>query len=151
MVPLRIDHLHLREKALGEHVRDVAADLRLIDLSDIVAHLKTGQIASAGTLVQSSVELSFQPQTLSFAYSGDVALRWDACPQVSFDMEFHHKCVHVYFRLLLEADQAGVEITYITFDDAAQSPEANTLRLVDALVDARRGVGQDAWAAGAAM
>lgn len=137
MLPVRIDHAYLREKALVEYVRDVAADLRLIDLSDMVAHLKTGQIASAGCLVQSSIELSFRPDTLFFAYSGDVNLNWNSFPQLSFDMEFHHKCVHVYFRLLIEAHLAGVEITYITFDGNSGSPEANTRRLVEALVDAR--------------
>ena len=46
MLPVRIDHSQIREKILGESMRSVAADLRLIDLPDIVSYLKTGQIAS---------------------------------------------------------------------------------------------------------
>ncbi len=111
MLPVRIDHSQIREKILGESMRSVAADLRLIDLPDIVSYLKTGQIASVSTLVQASIELSFKPETLTFGYSGDVYLEWGVMPRVSFDMEFHHHSVHVYFRLMLEADEAGVEIT----------------------------------------
>ena len=126
MLPFRIDHSQMREKILGESVRDVAADLRLIDLPDIVSYLKTGQIASVSTLVQASIELSFKPETLTFGHAGDVYLEWGTMPRVSFDMEFHHQAVHLYFRLMLEAEEAGVEITYISFDGESVSPDQNT-------------------------
>ena len=68
MLPFRIDHSQIREKILGESVRGVATDLRLIDLPDLVSYLKTGQIASVSTLVQASIELSFKPETLTFGH-----------------------------------------------------------------------------------
>jgi hypothetical protein len=136
MLPFRIDHSQVREKIVGESVRHVAADLRLIDLADLVSYLKTGQIASVGALVQASIELSFKPDTLRFGHAGDVHLEWGAPPGVSLDMEFHHLAVHVYFRLFLEAAQAGVEITYISFDGESPGPELNTEHLQDALRDA---------------
>ena len=52
-------------------------------------------------------------------------------------MEFHHKGVAVYFRLLLQALQAGVEIHYIDFAESSADPDENTLRLVEAIADAR--------------
>jgi hypothetical protein len=137
MLPFRIDHSQVREKILGESVRCVAADLRLIDLPDLVSYLKTGQIASVSTLVQASIELSFKPDTLTFGHAGDVYLEWGRLPRVSFDMEFHHQAVHVYFRLMLEAREAGVEITYISFDGESPSPDHNTQRLSVALEEAR--------------
>lgn len=143
MLPARIDHACQREVALGKSVRRVAADLRLIELADLVAYLKTGQFASIGTLVQASIELSFKPDTLAFAYSGDVNLQWGQHPQITIDLEFHHKAVHVYFRLMLETRQAGVEITYISFDDVSINPETNTKRLIDALRDAQTGELED--------
>lgn len=137
MRPFRIDHAAMREKILGESVRAVAADLRLIDLPDLVTYIKTGQIASVGQLVQASIELSFKSDTLRFGHAGDVYLDWGCHPKVSFDMEFHHDEVHVFFRLMLDAGEAGVEITYITFDTGADAPEGNTLRLGHALTSAR--------------
>ncbi len=136
MLPFRIDHSQVREKILGDSIRSVAADLRLIDLPDLVSYLKTGQIASVGTLVQASIELSFKPETLSFGHAGDVYLEWGMLPRVSFDMEFHHQSVHVYFRLMLEAEEAGVEITYISFEGESAGPSHNTTRLQEALGEA---------------
>lgn len=137
MIPAHIERSYAREKLLGDSIRCVAADLRLIDIPDLIAYLRTSQVASVGALVQASVELSFKPDTLMFAYSGDVYLDWDRPPRISFDMEFHHEAVHVYFRLMLEAQQAGVEITYISFDGHGQGPDQNTVRLRNALESAR--------------
>jgi hypothetical protein len=137
MIPFRIDHSEVREKVLGESIRGVASDLRLIDLPDLVSYLKTGQIASIGTLVQASIELSFKPETLIFGLAGDVCLEWGALPRVFLDMEFHHQSVHVFFRLILEAEQAGVEITYISFEGEPGNPGHNTTRLHQALGEAR--------------
>jgi hypothetical protein len=134
---VRVDHSFERERILGDSVRSVAADLRLIDLPDIVTFLKSGQIGSVGALVQASIELSFKPETLKFGHSGDVYIDWGSEPHVSFDMEFHHQAIHVYFRLLLEAEEAGVEITYISFDGESVAPDQNTNRLHDALGEAR--------------
>jgi hypothetical protein len=137
MIPFRIDHSQAREKILGDSIRCVASDLRLIDLPDLVSYLKTGQIASISTLVQGSIELSFKPETLTFGFAGDVYLEWGIMPRVSLDMEFHHESVHVYFRLMLDAEEAGVEITYISFEGESSGPGHNTTRLHKALGEAR--------------
>lgn len=134
---VRVDHSFERERILGDSVRSVAADLRMIDLPDIVTFLKSGQIGCVSALVQASIELSFKPETLKFGYSGDVYLDWGDEPRVSFDMEFHHQAIHVYFRLMLEAEEAGVEITYISFDGESLAPDQNTTRLHEALGEAR--------------
>ena len=146
MQPSRIDHARQREKMLAESIRGVAADLRLIDLADLVVFLKTTHIASAGVLVHASAELWFKRDTLQFGFSGDAQLNWEQKPQIFLDMEFHHKAVHVYFRLVLEAHDAGVEITYICFDGPSTDPEVNTRRLAGALQEARCNVRDDSLA-----
>jgi hypothetical protein len=45
--------------------------------------------------------------------------------------------VNIYFRLLLEALHAGIEIDYITFDSSSDDPDENTQRLVSAIAAAR--------------
>lgn len=144
MQPARIDHSVEREKILAECVREVAADLRLIELSYLVAHLKTGQIGSVAMLVQSSVELWFKRDTLQFAHSGNVQLSWETQPQIFLDMEFHHMSVHVYFQLVLEAKRAGIDISFISFDKPSADPEINTHRMHDAFLDARANKHADA-------
>jgi hypothetical protein len=126
-----------REKALAEGMREVASELRLVDATDFVAFIRTGQFANVGSLVSSSTELFFKPGTVRFGSSGDIDLKWGRAPSITLDMEFRHMRVNVHFRLLLEALQAGVEIDYITFEGASADADENTQRLVTAIADAR--------------
>ena len=126
-----------REKALAEGIKEVASELRLIDAADFVAFIRTEQFANIGNLVSSSTELYFKPDTIKFGLSGDINLQWGAPLSVSLDMEFHYMRVNVYFRLLLEALHAGIEIDYITFDEGSADPDENTQRLVRAIAKAR--------------
>lgn len=126
-----------REKALADGLKEVASELRLFDATDLVAYIHTGQFGNIRALVNSSTELYFKPDTVRFGLSGSVDLNWGGPPSVSLDMEFHHMRVNVYFRLLLQALNASIEIDYITFEDASPDPEENTRRLVEALVNAR--------------
>lgn len=126
-----------REKALAEGIKEVASELRLIDAVDFVAYIRTEQFGNISNLVSSSTELYFKPDTLKFGLSGDVNLQWGGSPSVTLDMEFHHMRVNVYFRLLLEALHAAIEIDYITFDDGSSDPDRNTQRLIEAIAAAR--------------
>lgn len=131
------DYALEREKALAEGLRDVASELRLIDAVDLVTFLRAEQFGNIKALVNSSTELFFKPGTLCFGSSGDVDLKWGCSPLVALDMEFHHLSVSVYFRLLLRALYAAIEINHISFEEGSRDPDENTRRLVDAIADAR--------------
>lgn len=137
MLKKRIDHTHEREKALALGMTEVASDLRLIDAADYIAFIRTEQFGNLSALVNSSTELYFKPGTICFGLSGDIELKWGGAPSVMLDMEFHHQSVNVYFRLMLEALHAGVEINYITFGGGSAAPEENTRRLIGAIESAR--------------
>ncbi|HVY43144.1 MAG TPA: hypothetical protein VG966_08920 [Hyphomicrobiaceae bacterium] len=126
-----------RERALAYGLREVASELRLIDAVDLVTFIRTEQFGNIRNLVISSTELFFKPGTVSFGLSGDVDLTWGATPSIALDMEFHHMRVNVYFRLLLHALHAAVEINHISFEDGSPDPDENTQRLIDAIADAR--------------
>ncbi len=126
-----------REKALGVGVRELASDLRLVEPADYINFVRTERFANIANLVASSAELFFKPGTISFGHSGDVDVTWDQPPSVALDMEFRHMRVNVYFRLVLEAENAGVEITHVAFDSASEEPDENTRRLIEAIADAR--------------
>jgi hypothetical protein len=126
-----------REKALADGLRDVASELRLIDAADLIVFIRTEQFGNIGNLVNSSTELYYKPGTLRFGRSGDIDVKWGGEPAVSLDMEFHHMQVSVYFRLMLEARQAGIEIDYISFEVGSADPDRNTQRLIDAIAQAR--------------
>ena len=129
--------IYEREKTLGHGVRELASDLRLVDPGDYLAFVRSERFANIANLVASSAELFFKPGTIFFGHSGDVDLKWDQTPTVALDMEFRHMRVNVYFRLFLEAQRAGVEITYVAFEGASEEPDENTRRLIEAIADAR--------------
>jgi hypothetical protein len=52
-------------------------------------------------------------------------------------MEFHHLNVSAYFRLVLRSLEAGIEISYVSFEGGSQDPDKNTARLIEAIEDAR--------------
>jgi hypothetical protein len=137
MLKQRIDHTQERERALAHGVAEVASELRLVDAVDYIAFIRTEQFGNLSALVNSSTELYFKPGTICFGLSGDIDLKWGGAPSIMLDMEFHHESVNVYFRLLLEALHAGVEINYISFEQGSDDPQENTRRLIGAIADAR--------------
>lgn len=137
MLKQRSNYAFEREKALADGLRDVAAELRLIDAVDLVTFIRTEQFGNIRNLVSSSTELFFKPGTIAFGLSGDVDLKWGAEPSVALDMEFHHRRINVYFRLLLHALHAAIEINHISFEDGSANPDENTRHLIEAIADAR--------------
>lgn len=131
------DQTAIREKIIADGVRSLAAELRMVDVVDLVAYLHAFNYANVGDLIDSAVELHFKPGTLWFGHAGDIKLEWYGRPVVSLDMELHHMEVSAYFRLILDAFTAGVEINYINFGDGQCDPLDNTKRLAMAMDDAR--------------
>jgi hypothetical protein len=131
------DYSREREKALAEGMRDVASELRLVDPADFIAFIRTDQFGNIRNLVNSSTEMFFKPGTITFGQSGEVELPWGCAPCISLDMEFHHLNVSAYFRLVLQSLQAGIEISYVSFEGGSTDPDMNTMRLVEAIEDAR--------------
>jgi hypothetical protein len=133
-----------REKALGCGIRELASDLRLVEPADYINFVRMECFGNIANLIASSAELFFKPGTIFFGHSGEVDVSWDQPPTVALDMEFRHQRVSIYFRLVLEADTAAVEITHLAFEGASDEPRENTQRLIDAIADARLMPIQDA-------
>ncbi|MDQ8699077.1 hypothetical protein [Hyphomicrobium sp. LHD-15] len=131
------DYSREREKALADGMRDVASELRLVDPADFIAYIRTEQFGNIRNLVNSSTEMFFKPGTICFGLSGEVDLPWGCTPCVSLDMEFHHLNVSAYFRLVLQSLQAGIELSYVSFEGGSEDPDRNTERLIEAIDDAR--------------
>lgn len=133
----RCKHTKKREMALAEGVKELASELRLVDVVDLITFIRSERFANVAHLVNSSAELYYKPATFVFGSSGDIVLKWGDTPSIMLDMEFRHRGVSVFFRLVLQALHAGVEITYISFANPSANPEENTRRLIAAIDDAR--------------
>ena len=130
-------HVLMREKALAEGVKDVATELRLVDVGDLIAFVRMGQYATIQDLVDSSVELFFKPGALTYAWAADLQVSWTTPPIIFLDLEFRHLAVTVFFSLALRPGSASVQIHDVRFENPSPDPEDNTRQLAAAIADAR--------------
>jgi len=130
-------HVVDREKALAAVAKELAAELRLTDVVDLIAFIRTDNHPNISDLVNSSAELYLKPGTLSYGWAAEVDMRWTGNPTVKLDLEFQHRQVTAFFKLILEPRQAGVELSHVEFEAPSQIPMHNTMRLIEAVADAR--------------
>jgi hypothetical protein len=130
-------HFRVAEKIIAESIVDVATELRLADVSDLMLFIRSDQTANIEDIVNSSTELYFKNGTLKYALAAGCSVRWDSSPTILLDMEFRHAAVSVFFRLVLSQSRAAVEVIDIFFDDADLGQDAQTLRLMEAVADAK--------------
>jgi hypothetical protein len=125
------------EKIIAEGIVDVATELRLADVSDLMMFIRCDQAANIEDLVNSSTELYFQNGALKYALAAGCSVRWDTSPTILLDMEFRHAGVSVFFRLVLSQSRAAVEIIDIFFDETGLDEDEKTQRLLEAVADAK--------------
>src|ERR1700683_1375319 len=125
------------EKIIAEAIVDVATELRLADVSDLMLFIRCDQTANIEDLVNSSTELYFKNGTLKYALVAGCSVRWDSSPTILLDMEFRHAAVSVFFRLVLSQSRAAVEIIDIFFDEKGLDPQGKTQRLIEAVANAK--------------
>ena len=130
-------HAADREKALADVAKELAAELRLTDVVDLITFIRTENHPNISDLVNSSAELYLKPGTLSYGWAAEVDMRWTGTPSVRLDLEFQHRQVTAFFKLILEPRQAVIELRHIEFEVPSEAPAENTRQLIDAIADAR--------------
>ena len=137
MLNVRNKHAADRERLLANGIKEVVAELRLVEATDYVAFLRMDALGNIADLVESSAQLYLEAGALRFADGGDIHMGWGTAPTIDLDMEFRVPEVAVHFRLTLSATNAAVHINYIAFADPDADPSANTQRLADAIEHSR--------------
>lgn len=131
------DQAALRQRALRQAIEPVAAELRLIDVVHFIAFIHAEQFGNVRDLVQSSIELFFLPDTLSYGGGADVEIDWSTSPRVILDMEFRHRGVWIVFKLHLRGKDAAVDIEHLSFAGPSESASLDTARMIEAIAAAR--------------
>lgn len=130
-------HSERRTRALSEAVAGVGDELRLVDVGDYIAYIRNDQFASLQDIVSSSIELYFKPNTLTFGWTAGFELDWATVPTIVLGMEFRHHAVWVIFQLILRAEETNVRIEHLVVSEAGLTQAEETVRLSEALADAR--------------
>ena len=126
-----------RERALAGIAKELAAELRLTDVVDLITFIRTENHPNINDLVNSSAELYLKPGTLSYGWAAEVDMRWTGTPTVKLDLEFQHRQVTAFFKLILEPRQAGIELRHVEFESPSRVASDNMRRFHEAVADAR--------------
>jgi hypothetical protein len=126
-----------RERIIADALIDVASELRLIDVEELIRLIGNEEAANLADIVNSSTELFFKSGTLRYALSASFRAPWDATPEVALDMEFRYAMVSAFFRLTIGRRRARLEIIDILFDEEGLDDGAQDERLLAAFASAR--------------
>jgi len=126
-----------RERVIAAALIDVASELRLTDVAELINLIRNDETANLADLVNSSTELFYKSGTLRYALTASFKAPWDATPEVALDMEFRHAKVCAFFRLTIGRRRAGVEIVDVLFDEEGLDESAKVERLTAAFASAR--------------
>lgn len=134
---IRQSHTAAREMIVADAIGDVVSELRMVDVADYIAFIRLEHFACISDIVDSAAELYFMPRTIRLGNGGQVHASWTDLPRVELDLELRPRGATVYFTLSLGAEEAGIEVNYVAFDEPDVDPERNTAFLAAALEDAR--------------
>ncbi|MBZ6079353.1 hypothetical protein [Microvirga puerhi] len=125
------------EKVLAHNIKDVVADLCLIDASIIIAYIIDNKHGNLNDLIDSATELFFKEGTLTYGHASNVNFEWGKAPAVILDMEFVHPSVTVFFKLVLHGFYVGVSIQKILLGTKSGQPDQDLNSFELALADSR--------------
>lgn len=130
-----------RATILAKALVETVSDLRLIEPSDIIGHIRRRRWAAIADLVHSSAELYFREGALTFACAADFPLDWVSNPSVALEMEFQGDSISAFFTLFLERHEGVVALRHVWFAREPTTLIEGTAALADAIADARLGHG----------
>lgn len=133
----RQPHYEAREVIVANAIQAVVNELRLIDVADYVAFIRLESMASIADIVESAAELYFMPGTLRLGHGCEAHVGWTGEPRIVLDLELRPLGATVYFTLELGARTAGVNVSYIAFDEPSEDPDQNSRFLQRALDNAQ--------------
>jgi hypothetical protein len=122
---------------LNESLIDVVAELRGIEVVDLIEFIRLGSFPAIEDLLSSSTELFFNEGSMVFGWTAAVDLSWDEPPTVILGMEFRHSTVSVFFDLALQAERQAVRVAGFQFEAEDRAGSDQALCLAAALAEAR--------------
>ena len=123
---------------LADALVETIDELRLIDLGDMVVHIREERWANIADLVQSSAELHLEDGTLIFACSGDCLVGWGRPSRIALDLELQTREVTTFFTLVMGEHESEIEVTAVFYAVPPADDATATNLLARALAGVRR-------------
>ena len=133
--PATSDILDAYERVLGEALRPVIAEMTLIDADVLVSCICGGKDSALAELVESSGELTMEPNSLRYDSHAEVSFDWGNWPQITMGLVFQSRDVEAHFRLVFGRRTIGIELTGVIFATPLGSHDENLRRFAEALAE----------------
>ncbi|MGI9410590.1 MAG: hypothetical protein ACR2OV_10990 [Hyphomicrobiaceae bacterium] len=133
MLKEQSEHIEKREMVIAAAMREFAAELRMINVIDLVVFVETEQHGNIDNLVNSSAEMFFMPGSLAFANFAYVDLDWSRPPTVVLSLNLNHPDLTVFFDLRLTDNFAEIDLNHIEFRQPSEDQAENTYMLEQAI------------------
>ena len=114
-------------------MREFAAELRMINVIDLVVFIETEQHGNIENLINSSAEMFFMPGSLAFANFAYVDLDWSRPPTVVLSLKLCQPDVTVFFDLKLSDNFAEIDLNHVEFRQRSEDQNENTRLLERAI------------------
>lgn len=119
-------HNARREIIVGKAVEAFVAELRQIDVVDLLAYARLGHHGALRALVRDAAELHFVPGFVDVDGAADVRMDWHTLPEVVLHLVMRPAGMRIHFSTVLTATSAKVRLTYIGFDRIGMPVEEQT-------------------------
>ncbi|NIX78425.1 hypothetical protein [Microvirga terricola] len=125
------------EEILARYIKDVVADLCLIDANILVSYIHRELHSNLEEMISACSELSFKKGTLCYAHGADMSFEWGGTPTVVLDMEFVHDPATVFFKIVLHGLYVGIAIQRVLLSGEPGNEAIDLGVFSAALADAR--------------
>ena len=132
------------EALLAESISELTTEFRNHDVADLLALIRLDRMATLQSLLDGECELFFKPGTMQFSGHAEAIVGWRAPPSVRLAMSFRSQGIELYYRLMLEAADAHVQLDLIRFEPPEEREQVLPLEPLDEQQQRRNPVGGQA-------
>lgn len=119
------------EPHVAAAIASLAAELRLVDISDYIAYLRMEQFGCIADIVREASELYFTPGFVEFGMDGEASADWGTTPEVTLMLVINSARATAHVALKLCTEHAEVKLGYVNFDSAFEERQDRANLLVD--------------------
>jgi hypothetical protein len=128
------------EPHVASAIASLAAELRLVDISDYIAYLRMERFGCIADIVRDAAELYFTPGFVEFGMDGEASAEWGTPPEVTLMLIINgiHAKAHVALKLC--TDHAEVKVGYVSFATDLEARHDRAVLFLDDIADNMMGM-----------
>jgi hypothetical protein len=134
---LRSPNVQAYEEILACNLKEVIADLCLVDLDIMHSYAGRQLHGNIDEILAAATELYFKEETISYVQAISVASDLEQHSCIVFDLEFNHDSISVFFKLFLGEYHAGIHINSVLLDADFNASDFNETYFSHVLASAR--------------